>query len=410
MEQPTRLTPDLKYVKELQSVGGDTLKVCYQCATCSVACPISPADNPFPRKEMVWAQWGLKDKLDSDIDIWLCHQCGQCSDLCPRGAKPADILGALRNMTYRKLAGPKILGTWLSSAKYLPIVAGIPALIYLVIWWIRAQQLGSWLPLKDGEVIYGHLFPGDYTIDPIFGLAAIGVIVTFVIGIKRLFATFADVPRTFHVGEHGQVSWMQAIKEVIVDQVLTHVKWRDCSSGGVEGDKTKDRQKFLGHLTLFYAFVALFIVTSVIAVSHWGGKVFHFLEPYGHTPMELDYPVKILANLGAIALLVGLTLLTKRRVSLDEKKFGSSYYDWFLLGDIWLITLTGIGAEILRLANIPTLAYPVYYVHLVSVFMLIAYVPWSKLGHLVYRTAALVYARRIGRVPMQREEEKIFIL
>ena len=64
--------------------------------------PMSPADNPYPRKEMVWAQWGLKDKLVNDIDIWLCHNCGTCSELCPRGAKPGDLLAALRNMTYRK--------------------------------------------------------------------------------------------------------------------------------------------------------------------------------------------------------------------------------------------------------------------------------------------------------------------
>ena len=42
--------------------------------------------------------------------------------------------------------------------------------------------------------------------------------------------------------------------------------------------------------------------------------------------------------------------------------------------------------------------------------MLFAYLPWSKLGHLVYRTAALVYARRLGRVAVEPKEIKIFKL
>ena len=63
---PTTVAPDLQFIRNLKEFGGDTLKSCYQCATCSVVCPISTDDNPFPRKEMIWAQWGMKDKLVTD--------------------------------------------------------------------------------------------------------------------------------------------------------------------------------------------------------------------------------------------------------------------------------------------------------------------------------------------------------
>ena len=82
------IKPDMEFVRALEESGGESLKKCYQCATCSVACPLAPPENPFPRKEMLWAQWGLKDKFSGDIDIWLCHNCQTCSDLCPRGARP----------------------------------------------------------------------------------------------------------------------------------------------------------------------------------------------------------------------------------------------------------------------------------------------------------------------------------
>ncbi len=381
-----RIQPDLGFVKDLQAVGGESLKKCYQCATCSVVCPLSPADNPYPRKEMVWAQWGLKDKLVNDIDIWLCHNCQTCSEMCPRGAKPGDLLAALRNMTYRSLVQPTVIGTWMSSAKYLPILAGIPALLYLFIW-----SMTTGLTIPDGPIVYGKVFPGDFTIDPIFGLLALLVALAGYKGETNLVAGFKAQPKTFVVG-HKPKPLHLCLVDVLKEDVAQHTKFRECGP-----DKT---ERFQGHLMLFYGFVALFIVTSCVAIGHWGGKIIEPIHIIGVTPMSLWSPIKMLANVGALLLLGGLTFLTRRRLNADPEKSTSSFYDWYLLGVIWAIALTGLFSELLRLAGVAGLAYPMYFLHLVAVFMLIAYLPWSKLGHLVYRTFALAYARHIGRTSM----------
>jgi len=385
MAQPIRLEPDLQFIAEVQAVGGESLKKCYQCATCSVVCPISPDSNPFPRKEMIWAQWGLKDRLLNNVDIWLCHNCGTCSDMCPRGAKPGDLLAALRNMAYRNLMAPKIIGEWMSSAKGLPFLIAIPAIIYLVIWFIRAGMLGTAFPVTpEGDIVYSLLFPEEFTIDPIFVTVAGLVAFTFYKGVSRLISSFAPQGSVMMLGEKKH--WIRCLIDVIKDEILTHSKFRDCGA-----DKS-DRK--LGHLSLFYGFIALFLVTSYLATGYWGGMLIgHPL----HTPLPFSNPMKILANVGAILLIVGLTLLTGRRLRQDEKMSTSSYYDWYLLGVIWVIGLTGILAEVTRVFGLKYVAYPVYFLHLVAVFMMIAYLPWSKLGHLVYRTAALTYARYMGR-------------
>ena len=58
---------------------------------------------------------------------------------------------------------------------------------------------------------------------------------------------------------------------------------------------------------------------------------------------------------------------------------------------------SGMLAEIIRWMGIGFLYYIVYYIHLVAVWSLFAYTPYSKLAHIVYRTTALIHNRACGR-------------
>ncbi len=189
-------------------------------------------------------------------------------------------------------------------------------------------------------------------------------------------------------------------------EILQHTQFNDCND---EDADELDVKRAQGHRWLMFAFIALMVVTGVVATGHWGGWLLRTLgihslgdivSAIGHTPMPFYHPIKLLALVGAGLGVYGLIALTKRRVNLDEAKQSSSWYDWYLITLIWTIFATGIGALVFRVLGASILAYPVYYVHLISVFMMLAYLPWSKLGHLVYRTVALSYAKKIGRIPM----------
>lgn len=392
MAQSERIQPDIQFIRELRAAGGDSVKQCFQCASCSVACPISPRSNPYPRKEMIWAQWGLKDRLLKDPDVWLCYNCNTCSDLCPRGAKPGDLMGAVRNMAYQHITKKEsTLGKWLSSPKYLPIIIAIPAIIWAAIWAFMAainfqgNFKGSIFPI--GKIQYSKIFYGDFTIDIVFMAALIFILYSLYKGSRNLIKEYRPEGTISFLGPKRP--WYLCFLDVLIE-IFTHKKFSEC-------DDMSSQVRKLGHMSLFYGFAALVVTTATVSFCVWVGRIPGLTFLYIETPMPIYHPVKLLGNVGLLLTLVGLVFLTIQRVQRDKAKSQSTYYDWYLLIIIWVTVVTGGLSQFIRIMDLKVLAYTVYYLHLVSAFMLIAYLPWTKFGHFVYRTVILTYVRYIGR-------------
>jgi quinone-modifying oxidoreductase subunit QmoC len=123
--------------------------------------------------------------------------------------------------------------------------------------------------------------------------------------------------------------------------------------------------------------------------------VFHFDSPYSLI-LPPD-PLKWLALLGSVLLLWGIWQIYQARQENAEKAGYGTYYDWQLIYLIMAVGFTGLGSWVFRLLGSTTLAYPTYFVHLVSIFCLFFYAPYTKIAHLVYRTVAMLYARMADR-------------
>ena len=372
------IEPDVGFIKEIVGLGGDTLKKCFQCATCSVVCPISPDTKPFPRKEMIAASWGLKERLVGNPDIWLCHHCGDCTTKCPRGAKPGEVLSAVRSIAIADYATPKAVGKWVNDPKMLPILFAAPVVLFIVLGLITG--LLDFSPPLGEKGIAHHLFFSTWLVDMIFVPLAGWVVVVFAMGLKKFINDIHKNAVLEGKTDKPTLEYGGLIKGLIsvIPTIIKHNKFSEC---------TENKDRSTAHLMVFLSFVGLFIVTNVFFVALYG---LHIEGPYS----QLN-PVKWLANVSGIALIIGAALMIKNRMAKTDQT--SSYKDWYLLGLVLGLGVTGMLTEMTRLGGLAGLTYFMYFIHLVFVFNLFAFLPFSKLAHLVYRTVAMGYNEYSGR-------------
>ncbi len=382
--------PDFNFIKYLKGAGGDTLKKCYQCATCSVRCPLSTDEKPFPRKEMIWSQWGMRDKLIADPDVFLCHQCGDCTTYCPRGAKPGEVLGAIRAYAYTHYGWPSGLAKLASSAKGLPILIGLPVVVIFVMWLISG---GMHIPNKEHFAAHGYQqFFGTWDFKwyakNIFFIVLI-MVPSLGLAIVSLFMGLTRLWRQMSANAGISAGYRPSVPQFITQflwpslvEIISHKRFKEC---GTNNDRTR------GHLPLMLAFIGLFIVTCWSLLKN---DVLGLIWPSLHGPLPLYDPFKILANVAAIALLFGVYVLWSNRSKAESEGTTSrTFYDWFLIWIIMAVGVTGFGAQVIRWINIPSFGYFVYFMHLVSVMMLFLYLPYTKFAHIAYRTTAMAFER-----------------
>ena len=79
--------------------GGDNIKLCFACGTCTAGCPVSAVDPEYnPRKIIREVLLGMRKEVLSSPVIWRCVQCYSCSAKCPQNVKFRDVMKALREM------------------------------------------------------------------------------------------------------------------------------------------------------------------------------------------------------------------------------------------------------------------------------------------------------------------------
>jgi len=154
------------------------------------------------------------------------------------------------------------------------------------------------------------------------------------------------------------------------------------------------------HMSMFYGFLMLAALSGlglmVDIVEHF--NLLGLAEEAEIVKEALGLPFDIFGYL----LLIGATIAISRRILLKFVRDNTTAYDAFLIGAVFLITITGFYAEWMRgnsflLGN--AFEYPIYaphfaLIHTVMALGLFAFVlPWSKYIHVIATPMTLLANR-----------------
>ena len=106
-------TIDFEFRNEIiKSDIGSTLAYCYQCATCSGACPVAQVTEGRynPRRLILDSLLGLKEKIfgpENVFGLWGCTMCDTCDEVCPQKVELTEIFTLLKNKSVEKGEAPE---------------------------------------------------------------------------------------------------------------------------------------------------------------------------------------------------------------------------------------------------------------------------------------------------------------
>ena len=354
-----------KLIDELEHYGARDVAKCYQCGNCSAACRLSGDAAVFPRKSMHYLQLGLEKPLRSMLEPWLCYYCGDCSEQCPRGAEPGETMMGLRRWLTAQFDFTGISRMLYSSEaaerKAILWGAGITGVCFLLFGFIFG---GGSLSVYDGP---GAFLPDHYVhiFDWIMGITLASLLT---INAGRMWYFTMNAPNA------PRIPLAEYVRHLLLlpTHFFTQKRYSDC----------ENKRPWVLHLVLMLSYMTMMMLIML------------FLK-YMQAGPEINWYVHFFGYLSSIGLIITVMLAIWGRLSKDEASHKHSHEsDWYFLGLLLYVVVTGIVQHALHRAGMPVAANLAYIIHMMGVVpMLVLEVPFSKWSHMFYRPLAIYLAQ-----------------
>ena len=193
----------------------------------------------------------------------------------------------------------------------------------------------DWLNFApSGDHLWQADYIGNYLVDIIMIPTFFFAVGVFGLGLKRFIADMhanALLEGKTDKEKIDPKGFVEALIKV-VPTIMKHQKFNECG---------ENVERSTAHMMVLFAFIGLFVVTNCLFAAEW---IFHIEGPY-----QQINPVKWLGNIAGISLVIGGLLLLKNRLAKKDQR--SSYWDWYLVGLVLALGLTGMTTEMARLGG-----------------------------------------------------------
>ena len=341
------------------------LTICNACRYCEGFCAVFPA---MTRRISF-------DKADVHYLANLCHNCGACLHAC-QYAPPHEFavnvpqtMAGLRTQTYADYAWP---ASFSKLYQRNGLAVAVSLTFGLALFLILTLVFNGGLITQGLNANFYAIFPHNF-LALIFGSVFGFALLAMGIGVRKFWREVAanDNP--------NGVSTLEAAHNALT------LKYLDGNSNASEAEgctneddaPTQWRRRF--HHFTFYGFMLCFASTSVATLYHY----FFGLE----APYDLGSLPVVLGTLGGASLMIGTAGLAHLYAKRHKNPAPQKPMDLGFMLLLFFTSMTGLLLLIWRsTASMPLLLA----LHLGVIMALFLTLPFSKMVHGVYRSAALL--------------------
>ncbi|OGN98849.1 MAG: hypothetical protein A2Y89_04680 [Chloroflexi bacterium RBG_13_51_18] len=148
------------FIEEICDIpGGEGIKRCIQCGTCTASCPNADKMDHTPAELIAMARAGMRREVLSSNAMWYCLSCYLCTVRCPRGIKQTGLMHAFESLAMRdgvSYAGSFTPTMYRSFNHFACALGSMPEFGFMTWFYMLSNPLRAWKMIPIALELFRH--------------------------------------------------------------------------------------------------------------------------------------------------------------------------------------------------------------------------------------------------------------